>query len=74
MRFNDHVYCVKSKVNGKKKAVILVEAKIKIDEKETTQNEIYFLTREAEKWLIDDLVVVDREIDLEEITDLRVGK
>lgn len=62
---------VKSKVNGKKKAVILVEAKIKIDEKETTQKEIYYLTREAEKWLIDDLVVVDGEVDLEEFSDLR---
>ncbi len=26
------------------------------------------------EWLIDDLVVVDGEIDLEEITDLRAGK
>ena len=65
---------VDSKVNDNKKAVILVEAKIKINEKETTQKEIYYLTRKAEKWLIDDLVVVDREIDLEEITDLRAGK
>ena len=52
----------------------VVEAKIKIDEKETTQKEIYYLTREAEKWLIDDLVVVDGEVDLEEFSDLRVGK
>jgi hypothetical protein len=65
---------VKSKVNGKKKTVILVEAKIKINEKETTQKEIYYLTRKAEKWLIDDLVVVNREIDLEEISDLQAGK
>ena len=65
---------VDSKVNGKKKTVILVEAKIKISEKETTQKEIYYLTREAEKWLIDDLVVVDGEIDLEEITSLQAEK
>ncbi len=65
---------VDSKVNGNKKAVILVEAKIKINEKETTQKEIYYLTREAEKWLIDDLVVVDGDIDLEEFSDLQAGK
>ena len=65
---------VDSKVNGNKKSVILVEAKIKINEKETTQKEVYYLTREAEKWLIDDLVVVDGEVDLEEITSLQVEK
>jgi len=65
---------VDSKFNDNKKAVILVEAKIKINEKETTQKEVYYLTREAEKWLIDDLVVVDGEIDLKKITALRAGK
>lgn len=65
---------VKSKVNGKKKTVILVEAKIKIDEKEATQKEIYYLIQAGEKWLIDDLVVVDGNIDLEKITALRAEK
>ena len=65
---------VNSKVNGNKKALILVEAKIKINEKETTQKELYFLRRKAEKWLIDDLVIVDGKIDLEEFSDLRVEK
>jgi hypothetical protein len=65
---------VDSKFNDNKKAVILVEAKIKINEKETTQKEVYYLTREAEKWLIDDLVVVDGDIDLEKITALRAEK
>ena len=65
---------VKSKVNGKKKTVILVEAKIKINEKETTQKEIYYLIQAGKKWLIDDLVVVDGDIDLEEISDLQAGK
>jgi hypothetical protein len=65
---------VDSKVNDNKKAVILVEAKIKINEKEITQKEVYYLTREAEKWLIDDLVVVDGEVDLEEITSLQAEK
>jgi hypothetical protein len=58
---------VDSKFNDNKKAVILVETKIKVDEKETTQKEIYYLIQAGKKWLIDDLVVVDGEIDLEEI-------
>ena len=65
---------VDSMIKGDRKAAILVEAKIKINEKETTQKEIYYLTRKGEKWLIDDLVVVDGEVDLEEFSDLRVGK
>jgi hypothetical protein len=65
---------VKSKVNGKKKAVILVEAKIKIDEKETTQKEIYYLIQAGKKRFTDDLVVVDGDIDLEKITALRAEK
>jgi hypothetical protein len=65
---------VDSKFTDNKKAVILVEAKIKINEKETTQKEVYYLTREAEKWLIDDLVVVDGEIDLEKNTSLQAEK
>jgi hypothetical protein len=65
---------VDSKFTDNKKAVILVEAKIKINEKETTQKEVYYLTREAEKWLIDDLVVVDGEVDLEKNTSLQAEK
>ncbi len=65
---------VKSKVNGKKKAAILVEAKITINEKETTQKEIYYLIQAGKKWLIDDLVVVDGDIDLEKITAFRAEK
>jgi hypothetical protein len=65
---------VDSKFNDNNKAVILVEAKIKINEKETTQKEVYYLTREAEKWLIDDLVVVDGEVDLEKNTSLQAEK
>ena len=62
---------VDSKFNDNKKAVILVETKIKIDEKETTQKEIYYLIQAGKKWLIDDLVVVDGQVDLEKITALR---
>jgi hypothetical protein len=65
---------VDSKFNDNKKAVILVETKIKIDEKETTQKEIYYLIQAGEKWLIDDLVVVDGEVDLEKITALGAEK
>ena len=65
---------VDSKFNDNKKAVILVETKIKIDEKETTQKEIYYLIQAGKKWLIDDLVVVDGEVDLEKMTALRVEK
>ena len=65
---------VDSTVNDNKKAVIFVETKIKINEKETTQKEVYYLTREAEKWLIDDLVVVNEEVDLEKNTSLQAEK
>jgi hypothetical protein len=65
---------VDSKFNDNKKAVILAETKIKIDEKETTQKEIYYLIQAGEKWLIDDLVVVDGEVDLEKITALGAEK
>jgi len=54
--------------------MVIIESKIEIANKETTQKEIYHLIRAGEKWLIDDLVVVDRDIDLEKITDLRVEK
>ena len=65
---------VDSKFNDNKKAVILVEIKIMIDEKETTQKEIYYLIQAGKKWLIDDLVVVDGDIDLEKITAFRDEK
>ncbi len=90
MRFNDHGGCVKSltyiqiisykllplhsRVNNHRKAVVLVEAKIEMAGKETTQKEIYYLIQEGEKWFIDDLVVNDGEIELEKIADLRVEK
>jgi len=65
---------VDSKFNDNKKAVILVETKIKVDEKETTQKEIYYLIQAGKKWLIDDLVVVDGEVDLEKIIALGAEK
>ncbi len=65
---------IDSRVKNDRKAVILVEAKIKIAEKETTQKEIYYLIQKGEKWLIDDLVVAGGEIDLEKVADLRVEK
>jgi hypothetical protein len=57
---------VNSKIN-EDKAIIVYEVKIKTAAGETSQKELYFLLRENEKWLIDDLVVTDEEIDLEKL-------
>ncbi len=65
---------IDSRVKNDRKAVVVIEAKIEIANKETTQKEIYYLIQAGEKWLIDDLVVVDGEIDLEKVADLRVEK
>jgi hypothetical protein len=65
---------IDSRVKNDRKAVVIIEAKIEIANKETTQKEIYYLIQAGKKWLIDDLVVVDGEVDLEKITALRVEK
>ena len=65
---------IDSRVKNDRKAVVIIEAKIEIANKETTQKEIYYLIQKGEKWLIDDLVVADGEIDLEKVADLRVEK
>ena len=65
---------IDSRVNNDRKAVVIIEAKIEIANKETTQKEIYYLIQKGEKWFIDDLVVADGEIDLEKVADLRVEK
>ena len=48
-----------------KNALIAVQAKIKTVAGEADQKEIYSLILENNRWLIDDLVVTDEEIDLE---------
>jgi hypothetical protein len=48
-----------------KKALVAVQAKIKTVAGEADQKEIYSLVIENNRWLIDELVVTDEEIDLE---------
>jgi hypothetical protein len=50
-----------------KNALIAVQAKIKTVAGEADQKEIYSLILENNRWLIDDLVVTDEEIDLEKM-------
>ncbi len=49
------------------KAVVIMEAKIKAVAGKVTQKEIYYLIREGERWLIDELVVTEEEIDPEKL-------
>ncbi len=65
---------IDSRVKNDRKAVVIIEAKIEIANKETTQKEIYYLIQKGEKCFIDNLVVADGEIDLEKVADLRVEK
>ena len=50
-----------------KNALIAVQTKIKTVAGEADQKEIYSLILENNRWLIDDLVVTDEEIDLEKM-------
>jgi len=63
-RLNSSV--IDSKVKDDK-AVVIIEARIKTAVGEVTQKEIYYLVKEGERWLIDELVVTDEEIDLNKI-------
>ena len=63
-RLNSSV--IDSQVKGDK-AVVILEAKIKTAAGEVSQKEIYYLLREGERWLIDELTVTDEEIDLNKI-------
>jgi len=53
-----------SKIKNKN-ALVAVQTKIKTVAGEVDQKEIYSLILENNRWLIDDLVVTDEEIDLE---------
>jgi hypothetical protein len=55
-----------SKVVGDK-AVVVTEAKPSLAAGDVTQKELYYLVRQKERWLIDDLQVTDEEIDLDKI-------
>jgi hypothetical protein len=61
-----HSSVIESKVKGDK-AIVIVEANIETAAREVTQKEIYYLVREGERWLIDELVVTDEEIDPEKL-------
>jgi len=49
------------------KAVVIMEAKIKTACGALRQKEIYYLVKEGERWLIDELIVTDEEIDPEKL-------
>ena len=54
---------IDTKVKGDK-AIVVTEAKIKTVVGETAQKDIFYLVRIGERWLIDELVVTDEEIDI----------
>ncbi len=49
------------------KAVVVTEARIKTVVGETTQKDIFYLIKQGERWLIDELIVTNQEIDLEKM-------
>jgi hypothetical protein len=49
------------------KAIVATEGKIKTVVGETTQKEIFYLVKKGGRWLIDQLIVTDEEIDLNKI-------
>ena len=49
------------------KAIVITETKIKTVAGETTQKDIFYLIKQGERWLIDELIVTDEEIDLNKI-------
>ena len=55
---------IASKVKGNK-AVFIVDATIVTKALKINQKELYYLIKEDGKWLINDLVVTDEDIDLE---------
>ena len=63
-RLNSSV--IDTKVKGDR-AVVVTEAKIKTVVGETNQKDIFYLIRQGERWLIDQLIVTDEEIDINKI-------
>ena len=55
-----------SKVKGNK-AVVVVEVKISTVGGKASQKEIFYLVKMGERWLIDELVVTDEEVDIDKI-------
>lgn len=46
------------------KAIVVTETKIKTVAGDTTQKDIFYLIKQGERWLIDELIVTNEEIDL----------
>ena len=57
---------IDTKVKGDR-AVVVLESKIKTVAGETTQKDIFYLIKQGERWLIDELIVTDEEIDIEKM-------
>ena len=53
---------IHTKVKGDK-AVVVTETKIKTVAGETTQKDIFYLIKQGERWLIDELIVTDEDLD-----------
>ena len=49
------------------KAVVVMKARIKTAAGQVAQKEIYYLLKEGKRWLIDNLIVTDEEIDINKI-------
>ncbi len=63
-RLNSSV--IGSQVKGDK-AVVILEAKIKAVAGEVTHKEIFYLVKQGGRWLIDELIVTEEEIDPEKM-------
>ena len=63
-KLNSSVIDTKVKDN---KAIVVTETKIKTVVGETTQKDIFYLIKQGERWLIDELIVTDEEIDLNKV-------
>jgi hypothetical protein len=57
---------IDTKVRGDR-AVVVTEGKIKTVVGKTAQKEIFYLVKKGERWLIDQLIVTDEEIDINKI-------
>ena len=55
---------LESKVKGDR-AVVVIDAKITTKAGETIQKEIFYLVKNDEKWLIDELLVTDEEFEFD---------
>ncbi len=63
-RLNSSV--IDSKVDNDK-AIVVMDAKISTAATAATQKEVYYLVKEGDKWLIDDLIITDEELDLDQM-------